>query len=73
METFSTNVDSFVGELKTQIDAQQKENIQKFEDWFNDKHNKVQEATNYTYDEVVDMATPEPVVEEPETAVYLAS
>ena len=27
METFSTNVDSFVGELKTQIDAQQKENI----------------------------------------------
>ena len=68
METFSTNVDSFVGELKTQIDAQQKENIQKFEDWFNDKHNKVQEATNYTYDEVVEMATPEP-----EQAVYLAS
>ena len=72
METFSTNVDSFVGELKTQIDAQQKENIQKFEDWFNDKHNKVQEATNYTYDEVVDMATPEPE-EAVEEAVYLAS
>ena len=73
METFSTNVDSFVGELKTEIDAQQKANIQKFEDWFNKQHSEVQEATNYTYDEVVDMATPEPVVEEPEMAVYLAS
>ena len=73
MESFSTNVDDFVGELKTQIDAQQKENIQKFEDWFNKNHDKVQEATNYTYDEVVEMATPEPVYEEPEMAVYLAS
>ena len=68
METFSTNVDDFVSQLKTEIDAQQKENIQKFEDWFNSKYDKVQESTNYTYDEVVDMAMPEE-----ETAVYLAS
>ena len=71
METFSTNVDDFVSQLKTEIDTHQKENIQKFEDWFNSKYDKVQESTNYTYDEVVDMATPEPAVEE--TAVYLAS
>jgi len=38
METFSTNVDSFVSQLKTEIDSQQKENIAKFESWFNDKH-----------------------------------
>ena len=38
MDTFSTNVDSFVSQLKTEIDSQQKENIAKFESWFNDKH-----------------------------------
>ena len=68
METFSTNVDEFVTQLKTEIDTQQKENLDNFENWFNNKYDKVQEVSNMTYEEVVDATTPQPE----EMAVYLA-
>ena len=48
-EQFEANVDTFVAELKTQIDEQSEENINKFEEWFNEK-----------YSEVVDMTEAEP-------------
>jgi len=68
METFSTNVDEFVTQLKTEIDTQQKENLDNFENWFNNKYDKVQEVSNMTYEEVEAAFTPQPE----EMAVYLA-
>lgn len=50
---FEKNVDSFVSELKTQVDAQQKENIDNFESWFADKYDSVIDATEVAYEEVV--------------------
>lgn len=52
---FDENVDSFVTELKTQVDAQSKENINKFEEWYSEKYNTVLDATDMTYEEVEDL------------------
>ena len=68
MENFSRDLDDFISQLKTEIDAQQKENLDNFENWFNNKYDKVQEVSSLTYEEVVAATTPQP----DEMAVYLA-
>ena len=52
---FDKNVDSFVTELKTQVDVQAQENIDNFESWMEDKYGSVVDMTETTYDEVVEM------------------
>ena len=58
---FEKNVDTFVTELKTQVDAQAQENIANFESWMEDKYGSVVGMTETTYDEVVEMQ-PEMIV-----------
>lgn len=67
-EQFETNVDNFVTELKTQIDDQSNENINKFEEWFSQRYNNVVDITEVTYEEVQDIVVEEE--EEPDVIMY---
>ena len=55
VEQFEANVDTFVAELKAQVDAQSTEYINKFEDWLAQKYDDVVGITEVTYEEVHDL------------------
>ena len=68
-EQFEANVDNFVAELKSHIDAQSTENISKFEDWFAQKYDNVVDITEATFEEVHGLDVEEV---EPEMILYAA-
>ena len=55
---FEQNVDSYVTELKTQVESQALDNIANLENWFNNKFDQIDEAMTMPYDEMVSEEMP---------------